>query len=217
MGIAAKLKIKEDLPLWLINMPGNIDELLEGADYKTTLPKTQTVGQLVLFVVDKAGLEHYFRLIETKLSHDALFWIAYPKKSGSIRSDISRDNGWDIVFNAGFDPVTQVAIDKDWSALRFRPADAIKEKLREIPMAERNTEGIDYVNRTTTLPADALKALKQYKGLNDFFDSMAFSHRKEYILAIADARKPETRQRRIDKMVEALLRLRTEKEMKKKK
>jgi len=32
----------------------------------------------------------------------------------------NRDTGWDVMRSAGFDTVRQVAIDEDWSALRFR-------------------------------------------------------------------------------------------------
>jgi hypothetical protein len=47
-------------------------------------------------------------------------WISYPKKSGSIRTDVSRDIGWEPVQALGLFGVTQVALDADWSALRFR-------------------------------------------------------------------------------------------------
>ncbi len=43
---------------------------------------------------------------------------------------------------------------------------------------------------------------------------MSFSHKREYIEAIVDAKKPETRTRRIEKMVEALLKMQQEKELK---
>lgn len=216
MGIAAKLKIKSEQSLWLINAPEMAEPLFTGFEHKTALPKTRTVGQALFFANDKAKLEHYFSRIADKLLPEAILWIAYPKKTGKIKSDITRDNGWEIVFEAGYEPVMQIAIDEDWSALRFRPAAAIKDKLRDVPMEERQTEGVDYVNRTTTLPKDVMQAMKPYKGLDKFFESMAFSHRKEYLVEIAGAKKPETRQRRIDKMIEMLLNRQMEKEKKKK-
>lgn len=47
-------------------------------------------------------------------------WICYPKKSGSIITDISRDNGWEAINELDLLPVSQIAVDKTWSALRFR-------------------------------------------------------------------------------------------------
>jgi hypothetical protein len=52
----------------------------------------------------------------------AIFWISYPKKTAKTDTDMSRDEGWDVVTGAGFETVAQVAIDDIWSALRFRPA-----------------------------------------------------------------------------------------------
>jgi len=52
----------------------------------------------------------------------AIFWISYPKKTAKTDTDISRDEGWEIVTDAGFESVAQVAVDDVWSALRFRPA-----------------------------------------------------------------------------------------------
>ena len=55
------------------------------------------------------------------LVSDGILWIAYPKKtSKNLPSDIDRDNGWDELINRGFDKVRQVAIDNDWTSLRFR-------------------------------------------------------------------------------------------------
>ena len=84
-------------------------------------------------------------------------------------------------------------------------------------MEERKVKGIDYVNRTVVLPDDALKAAKPNKGLVDFFYTMAFTHQREYVESIEDAKKPETRQKRIDKMIEMVLQLKMAKEIKKKK
>jgi hypothetical protein len=45
-------------------------------------------------------------------------WVAYPKGG---RADINRDTLWPLLAVHGFRPITQVAIDDTWSALRFRP------------------------------------------------------------------------------------------------
>jgi hypothetical protein len=60
-------------------------------------------------------------------------WLVYPKTSGSIATDITRDRGWDPVHEAGFLPVAQVAVDRDWSALRFRRREEIREITRASP------------------------------------------------------------------------------------
>ncbi len=66
------------------------------------------------------------------LSDDGKLWLAYPKgTSRRYKSDINRDHGWETVTGAGFRPVSQVAIDEDWSALRFRNLKYVKPVKKE--------------------------------------------------------------------------------------
>ncbi len=58
-------------------------------------------------------------------------WLAYPKLTGGLRSDISRDRGWDPLTALDLLPVMQVAVDEDWSALRFRYRDEISRLTRK--------------------------------------------------------------------------------------
>jgi len=37
-----------------------------------------------------------------------------------VKTDLTRDIGWEVVERAGLNPVTQVSVDDTWSALRFR-------------------------------------------------------------------------------------------------
>lgn len=62
---------------------------------------------------------------------DAVLWMVYPKASSkTIRCEFNRDSGWQALGAAGYEPVRQVAIDEDWSALRFRKAEHIKTMKR---------------------------------------------------------------------------------------
>jgi hypothetical protein len=61
------------------------------------------------------------------LTSDGILWFAYPKKtSKKYSSDIDRDHGWEVLLDRGFDKVRQVALDDDWSALKFRNVRFIK-------------------------------------------------------------------------------------------
>jgi hypothetical protein len=47
-----------------------------------------------------------------------VFWVAYPKAN---RADLNRDTLWPVLGEYGMRPISQVAVDEVWSALRFRP------------------------------------------------------------------------------------------------
>jgi hypothetical protein len=57
--------------------------------------------------------------------------------------------------------------------------------------------------RTVDEPDDLAAALNE-AGLREAFDGMSYSHRREHVNAINDAKKPETRRRRIAKAVEMI-------------
>ena len=58
--------------------------------------------------------------------------------------------------------------------------------------------------RVIEVPADLLKELKKDKDAKAFFDKLAYTHQKEYVKWIEEAKKEETRQARIVKTIEML-------------
>lgn len=61
----------------------------------------------------------------------------YPKgTSKKYKSEINRDNGWEILAKSGFESVRQIAIDEDWSAMRFRKVEFIKIMKRRTDFAK---------------------------------------------------------------------------------
>jgi hypothetical protein len=68
------------------------------------------------------------KLIDASVG-DVVLWFAYPKGSSKRHTcDFNRDSGWHVIRDAGLDSVRQVAIDEDWSALRFRRVEYIKTR-----------------------------------------------------------------------------------------
>ncbi|MEV0285389.1 MULTISPECIES: YdeI/OmpD-associated family protein [unclassified Kribbella] len=61
----------------------------------------------------------------------------------------------------------------------------------------------DTAERTVDVPEDLAAALEE-AGLRKSFDALSYSHRREHVNAINEAKKPETRARRIAKAVEVL-------------
>ncbi len=205
MELLKKLKIKNDVPLHIINAPDNCIELFAMCTIKNNLAHQKTVTQLVLFVQDGKSLLKYFTKLKKYISHDTLFWICYPKKSGKIKSDLVLMQPWNVVLNSGFRGQASVSFNDDWTAMRFTSAPKKAATICDLPMHERKVEGIDFINRTIHLPPDVIAAFRAQKGLQDFFNTMSFTHKKEFMQSIADAKKPETRARRIEKMIEMLL------------
>ena len=82
---------------------------------------------ILIFVRSLAEIETFTSIALHNLLCDGILWFCYPKKtSKKFRADIDRDHGWNTLNDAGFHGIRLIAIDDDWSAMRFRNIKFIK-------------------------------------------------------------------------------------------
>lgn len=205
VDLIKKLRLDTEKVLNLINAPDNCVHLFAGQEIKGRPAKNEKADQIVLFAKDSNELYHYLQELSDHIAHDTIFWICYPKKTGSISSDLVLMKSWDMVFQSGYRGQTSISVNDDWSGFRITNAPKKKATICDLPMEERKVEGIDFIKRKVVLPKDALTAMKEYMGLADYFYSQSFTCQKEYAMAIADAKREETRTRRIEKMIAQLV------------
>ncbi len=74
-----------------------------------------------LFSSSQSQLEKLVLQCSKAGKYNCIFWACYPKGGGMIKTDIRSDSVWTALEKAGLHPVSQVAIDETWSALRGRP------------------------------------------------------------------------------------------------
>lgn len=82
-----------------------------------------------LFVHNAEQVHEWVPQAISRLDEDAVFWITYPKQTSKVKTDINRDSLWKLVESiAPYRPVSNVAVDEKWSALRFRHVDLVQSK-----------------------------------------------------------------------------------------
>jgi hypothetical protein len=81
-----------------------------------------------LFATSRADLDKSAPYLLKHIARGALVWIAYPKKTSGVESNLSRDVVAKAMKGRGWRPVSIIAIDAVWSALRFRPIADFKSK-----------------------------------------------------------------------------------------
>jgi hypothetical protein len=122
-SLIKKLGIKPGQKILIMNAPEGyiqtLGSLPENAEVQTSAEGKFDFVQV--FVQNKADVDNYATTAMQALKSGGLLWFSYPKKSSKVKTDITRDIGWESVKNVGWRPVTQIAIDEMWSALRFRP------------------------------------------------------------------------------------------------
>ncbi len=82
---------------------------------------------MIVFVRKVSEVEDIAPVALHNLVADGVLWICYPKKtSKKFTSEIDRDHGWKGMNELDFYGVRLLAIDDNWSAMRFRNKKYIK-------------------------------------------------------------------------------------------
>jgi len=130
-----KLNYKAHKRIVVINSPKSfqpeLHEMFDQCEIKTNLKDINEQTMLIAFVQKESEVELIAKSLSTLIESDGLIWFAYPKKSSKkYSSEINRDFGWQLLGKIGLEGVRSVAIDDDWSALRFRHVRFIKSFTR---------------------------------------------------------------------------------------
>lgn len=136
-----KMQVKNQTRFLVVAPPREIDTIIEGRDQSWELdvrPEIAASGDakyevVVMFLKNESDVVKAAEVTKAHVAgDDTLLWLCYPKKSSKkYDATINRDSGWDPVIDIGFEGVRQVAVDDDWSALRFRPREAIRTYTRK--------------------------------------------------------------------------------------
>ena len=138
-AVFTKLNLKDQTEIVVLNAPTSFEpELaaLAGINVRRDLKGVKMLSFALAFVTKQAEVDKLAAALGQRAQGDALVWFAYPKgTSKKYKCEFNRDTGWAALGALGFEPVRMVAIDEDWSALRFRHAEFIKTMRREAQRA----------------------------------------------------------------------------------
>jgi hypothetical protein len=130
--IAKKLGMKPGMSALVVGAPPGYLKLLaplpEGVSVSDVISGTPQFVQL--FATRASEIKKSAPRLLKHASPGALVWVAYPKKTSGMDSDLSRESVWEAMSGTGWRPVSIVAIDDTWSALRFRPTADVKSNAR---------------------------------------------------------------------------------------
>lgn len=122
-SLPEKLLLQDEKNLLIQGLPSSIEKQfvkLTFAKNLTPLLKSRKIDFALVFAVNQRQLVDILKDVIPSLKEDAKFWIAYPKLTSKIASDLSRDKNWDFVSDYGFEAVRMIALDNVWSAGYFK-------------------------------------------------------------------------------------------------
>lgn len=207
-SIAEKLKIKTGYSLLILHAPVNFKNGLGNLPAGVKISgSTKTYDQIHWFVMNRAQLEKELSKVMKLVKPGIIVWVYYPKVSSKVQTDLTRDKGWDCLLKEG-DKLTWISLisfDDTWSVFGFRAKSDADRKKEAKPKPER--EIFKWVNPQTKevkLPEDLATILKKNKKQADFFNTLSFTNKKEYLEWIVTAKREETRNERLKGTIERL-------------
>jgi hypothetical protein len=140
-AVFKKMNFKTPKNVVVINAPqsftANMDAMKGLTTFIDSFDKIDKTDFIIAFCTKQDEVNDAAIQAAQKLEDDGLLWFAYPKgTSKKYKCEFNRDNGWYMLGDFNFEPVRQVAIDEDWSALRFRRVNFIKKMTRSFAMTE---------------------------------------------------------------------------------
>ena len=134
-----KLNLKDQAEVLVLNAPASFEtelSALSGVEIVRDADDIEQVAFVLAFVMTQLEVNEVATTVAKKVLGDGVVWFAYPKASSQrYRCDFNRDTGWQVIGDLGFEGVRQVAIDDDWSALRFRRVEFVRTMSRDTTRA----------------------------------------------------------------------------------
>lgn len=205
-SIAQKLRIRENFVLLVLNAPVAFKKNLEPLPTGTKiLTSAKSYDQVHWFVMNKAQMEKELGHILKLVKGDVVCWIYYPKRSSKIQTDLTRDKGWEsFLKHEELQWISLISFDDTWSTFGCRLKTEADKRKESKPGERAISNYIDPKKKIVQLPDDLANAFLKNKKSSDFFNSLSFTNKKEYVEWVVSAKKEETRKERVTGSIQRL-------------
>jgi len=202
-----KLHVKPGMRVAVVNAPAgfSLGKLPAGVRQEKSLKGD--LDLVMLFAATQKELTSHWSRALGATKQDGALWVSYPKKTSGIQTDLGMGE-WDAPKGSGWNPVAMIGLDESWSSVRFKYSPGLEEarhKRQDEPITDVDGRVVvDRANRVVTPPEDLQKLLAKNARARAAFDPLSFTHKREWVTWIVEAKKPDTRATRLSKTVEML-------------
>jgi len=134
--VIEKLQYNNEKNVLIQGLPSSVEKQfvkLSFAKSVTPLLRTKKVEFALIFAVSKKQLTDILNDIMPALQSDAKLWVAYPKITAKIASDLCRENHWKIIDDHCLEAIEHVELDNVWCATNFKLAGKKQTKSNSVP------------------------------------------------------------------------------------
>lgn len=204
-----QLEIISEKNILIQGLPSSIEKQFIKLSYSknvTPLLRIKKIDFALVFAVNANQLRSIMNEVIPHLRENGKLWIACPKPTSKIVSDLTRECNWDVLAQNNFQMVNQITLDHVWSASRFQRIEGAEIPVI-IPVEAKKIElkGVDFDKNLIVPPAALEKIFTRHKKAREFFQNLSETNKKEYVEWIEGAKREDTKNRRLEATVEKLL------------
>jgi hypothetical protein len=126
--ILEKLQLANEKNLLIQGLPSSIEKQfckLSFAKNLTPLLRTRKIDFALIFAVNENQLNGILKDIMPALKEESKLWVAFPKSTSKIVTDLNRESSWQQLLSGGYEISEQVSLDHVWNASQFRKAESL--------------------------------------------------------------------------------------------
>lgn len=126
-----KLQLKEEKNLLVQGLPSSIEKQFAKLSFSksvTPLLKSRKIDFALVFAINQNQLTSIMQEVLPAMHGEGKLWIAYPKATSKIVSDLNRQCTWACLRSKGFESVQETELDHVWTAVRFSNQGALVVK-----------------------------------------------------------------------------------------
>ena len=124
--ILEKLQLKNEKNILIQGLPSSIEKQfskLSFAKNLTPLLRSRKIDFALVFAVSENQLNSILDDILPALKEESKLWVAYPKITSKITTDLNREGSWSKLAGAEYEGSDQVSLDHVWHAVYFKKAE----------------------------------------------------------------------------------------------
>lgn len=143
-SIVEKLRLTDEKNLLIQGLPSSIEKQfakLSFAKNVTPLLKSRKIDWALVFAVNENQLRNILKDVMPALREGGKLWVAYPKATSKIVSDLNREGSWGCLTCNGFEGVEEVDLDHVWSAIWWKCGGQNEAELAELEAADAEGKG----------------------------------------------------------------------------
>lgn len=117
-----KLQLNEEKNLLVQGLPSSIEKQFAKLSFSksvTPLLKSRKIDFALVFAINQNQLSSIMQDVIPAMHQEGKLWIAFPKATSKIVSDLNRQCSWACLRTKGFETIQEIELDHVWTAIRF--------------------------------------------------------------------------------------------------